>query len=163
MDEKFFNLELVFEKNIEVNEELKNKISQVIEENKLDEYDDLPEEPDFFNNFHKYAKIDGNSIKAECKNVSISDSDWVLLDTESKGSDLARAFKDMKIGLKLHMSFEAEDYDGEDSIHKRYYIGICESGEFNKIGDKEISTNSYDWLDGDYDGYFAKYTFPFNK
>ena len=35
--------------------------------------------------------------------------------------------------------------------------------EFKELDDKDVSTHSLDWLNEDYDGYYEKYTFSFNK
>jgi hypothetical protein len=166
MNENFFNLELVFEKNIEVNEELKNKIVNVIQECKLDADDDLPELSDFYNDFHKYAKIDGHSIKAECKCASIPDSSWIIIETESKCKDLINAFKDIKIGIKLRMSYEGcyPGPEGTDcSIITKYYVGLCKPGEYKKLWEADKSNFSFGKFDEIYDDFFYQCALSFDE
>lgn len=160
MDEINFGIELVFSNDTKPADDLLQKFVKRIEEVELDEDDDCPEVPDFFNNFHKYAKIEGNKIKAESPESSGNlDNEYVYVEAKSMFEKLARTFNDMKFGCKLHISYYAVDCE-QDAFFKQYAVGFCESGEFKTTWEEKVSTISFKWQDEDYDGYFENYKFP---
>lgn len=165
MDEIKFEIQLVFGKNTELNDELKNKIIAVIENDKLEEDDEDPVVSELFNNFGKFAKVEGNTIKAESSMSSTLDSMYVTSETIVKGGALAKAFRDIKIGLKIQYStydsVVVED-DALDGLGIGYHAGICQNGEYKTLWEDIVALTSFRW-ENDFipsDEYYKNFAFP---